>query len=132
MRAFAGNATRMADTEGTAHSCIVDPNDSSKLSPVSINATTIEKANSNLLSGKDMIQNLGFTLKSYSGWKCTPMLYEPCIFKLEMRGITYIVIHTDDVDGVSEDPRDAKDICDAFHKEFNEMGKACRRLRLHH
>ena len=46
------------------------------------------------------------------------MLYEPCIFKLEMRGITYIVIHTDDVDGVSEDPRDAKDICDAFHKEF--------------
>jgi len=46
------------------------------------------------------------------------MLYELCIFKLEMRGITYIVIHTDDVDGVSEDPRDAKDICDAFHKEF--------------
>ena len=57
-------------------------------------------------------------IKTYPGWKCTPMLYEPCIFKLEMRGITYIVIHTDDVDGVSEDPRDAKDICDAFHKEF--------------
>ena len=22
-------------------------------------------------------------IKSYPGWKCTPMLYEPCIFKLD-------------------------------------------------
>ena len=39
-------------------------------------------------------------------------ILDSCIFKIEMRGISYIVIHTDDVDGVSEDPRDAKDICD--------------------
>ena len=46
------------------------------------------------------------------------MIYDSCIFKIEMRGVSYIVIHTDDVDGVSEDPRDAKDICDAFDNEF--------------
>ena len=38
MQAFAGNATRMADTKGTAHLCIVDPNDSSKLSSRAFNS----------------------------------------------------------------------------------------------
>ena len=62
MRAFAGSATRMADIDGTAHFCIVDPTDSTILQPLSIDATTIKQANANLLSGEDMIRKLGFSL----------------------------------------------------------------------
>ena len=41
MRAFAGSATRMADIDGTAHFCVVDPTDPTVLQPLSIDAKTI-------------------------------------------------------------------------------------------
>ena len=56
------SSTRMADIDGTAHFCIVDPTDSTILQPLSIDATTIKQANANLLSGEDMIRKLGFSL----------------------------------------------------------------------
>jgi len=53
------------------------------------------------------------------GWKVTKMLKEPCMFRVEIEGrVSFMVVHTDDVDGVCDDPRDGKAIYDKFDKEF--------------
>ena len=53
------------------------------------------------------------------GWIVTRMLKEPCMFRVEIDGrVSFMVVHTDDIDGVCDDPRDGQAIQDKFHAEF--------------
>ena len=41
------------------------------------------------------------------GWIVKQMHYEPCMFTVDINGRkTYLVVHTDDIDGAAQDPRD--------------------------
>ena len=52
-------------------------------------------------------------------WIVKQMLYEPCMFTVEIDGrMTHMVVHTDDVDMVCDDPRDGKAIRDEFDEKF--------------
>ena len=53
-------------------------------------------------------------------WQVEQMKYDPCLFKIttDQGRNMLIVVHTDDVDGVCDDPRDAEIFQDAFDKEF--------------
>ena len=47
------------------------------------------------------------------------MHYEPCMFTVDINGRkTYMVVHTDDIDGATQDPRDGAAIIDALDKRF--------------
>ena len=58
-------------------------------------------------------------IKSCPLWTAVQMIYEPCMWKLIIDGrICFVNFHTDDCDGLCEDPRDAKTIHDAFDKKY--------------
>ena len=47
------------------------------------------------------------------------MHYEPCMFTVQIDGrMTYLVVHTDGIDGAAEDPRDGVAIVEALDKRF--------------
>ena len=50
------------------------------------------------------------------------MIYEPCMWKLIIDGrVCFVNFHTDDCDGLCEDPRDAKLIFDEFDKKYVDV-----------
>ena len=51
------------------------------------------------------------------------MIYAPCMFKIDIPGdatehSTYIVIHTDDIDGITKNPQHAEQIMLKFKEKF--------------
>ena len=53
------------------------------------------------------------------GWVVTKMEYEPCMFKVVIEDqVTWLVIHVDDADGISDDPRDSAAIMTEFQDRF--------------
>jgi hypothetical protein len=53
------------------------------------------------------------------GWVVSKMEYEPCMFKVVIDDrVTWLVIHVDDVDGISDDPRDSAAIMTDFQDRF--------------
>ena len=53
------------------------------------------------------------------GWQVSQMVYAPCMFKVVIDGLTsYLVIHTDDIDGITKDPKHAERIMLKFKKKF--------------
>ena len=52
-------------------------------------------------------------------WIVSQMLYAPCMFKILINNrVSFVVVHTDDCDGASQDPRDGAAIRDAFNARF--------------
>jgi len=52
-------------------------------------------------------------------WIVRQMLYEPCMWEVRIEGrSTFFVIHTDDIDGVADDPRDVDLILGKFDARF--------------
>ena len=63
--------------------------------------------------------------ETYPGWKVERMMYEQCMFKFTSpKGkVSFKVIHTDDADGISEDPDDAVALAKMANELFMHKGK---------
>ena len=56
---------------------------------------------------------------SENEWIVIQMLYAPCMFKILINNrVSFVVVHTDDCDGASQDPQDGAAIRDAFNTRF--------------
>jgi hypothetical protein len=52
-------------------------------------------------------------------WIVAQMLYAPCMFKILINNrVSFVVVHTDNCDGASQDPRDGAAIRDALNARF--------------
>ena len=86
-------------------------------------------------AGRHWSQERDSFIRSNSAWIAVQMIYEPCMWKLIIDGrVNFVNFHTDDCDGLCEDPRDAKLIFDEFDKKYGVSGVDVRFMlgvRLH-
>ena len=53
------------------------------------------------------------------GWTVTQMVYAPCLFKVTIDDSpSYLVIHTDDIDGITKNPKHGELIMAKFKQRF--------------